>query len=140
MIPGEILTLDGDIELNVKRKTQKISVSNTGDRPIQVGSHYHFFETNNALDFDRKIARGMRLNVAAGTAVRFEPGQSRTIELVELAGSKTVFGFQGKVMGALMVIASTKTAKAVAKKTAKVPAAAKAKRIAKKVATKGARR
>ena len=140
MIPGEILTLDGDIELNVKRKTQKIAVSNTGDRPIQVGSHYHFFETNNALDFDRKTARGMRLNIAAGTAVRFEPGQSRTIELVELAGSKTVFGFQGKVMGALLVKASTKTAKAVAKKTVKVPVAAKAKLIAKKVATKGARR
>ena len=140
MIPGEILTLDGDIEINVKRRTQKISVSNTGDRPIQVGSHYHFFETNNALEFDRKTARGMRLNIAAGTAVRFEPGQSRTIELVELAGSKTVFGFQGKVMGALLVKASTKTAKAVAKKTVKVPLAAKAKLIAKKVATKGARR
>ena len=140
MIPGEILTLDGDIELNVKRRTQKISVSNTGDRPIQVGSHYHFFETNNALDFDRKTARGMRLNIAAGTAVRFEPGQSRTIELVELAGSKTVFGFQGKVMGALLVKASTKTAKAVAKKTVTVPLSAKAKLIAKKVATKGARR
>ena len=140
MIPGEILTLDGDIELNVKRRTQKISVSNTGDRPIQVGSHYHFFETNNALDFDRKTARGMRLNIAAGTAVRFEPGQSRTIELVELAGSKEVFGFQGKVMGALLVKASTKTAKAVAKKTVKVPVAAKAKLIAMKVATKGARR
>ena len=140
MIPGEILTLDGDIELNVKRRTQKIPVSNVGDRPIQVGSHYHFFETNNALDFDRKTARGMRLNIAAGTAVRFEPGQSRTIELVELAGSKTVFGFQGKVMGALLVKASTKTAKAVAKKTVKVPLAAKAKLIAKKVATKGARR
>ena len=140
MIPGELLALDGDIELNVKRKTQKISVSNTGDRPIQVGSHYHFFETNNALDFDRKTARGMRLNIAAGTAVRFEPGQSRTIELVELAGSKVVFGFQGKVMGALLVKASTKTAKAVAKKTVKVPLAAKAKLIAKKVATKGARR
>ena len=140
MIPGEILTLDGDIELNVKRKTQKISVSNTGDRPIQVGSHYHFFETNNALDFVRKTARGMRLNIAAGTAVRFEPGQSRTIELVELAGSKTVFGFQGKVMGVLLVKASTKTTKAVAKKTVKVPLAAKAKLIAMKVATKGARR
>ena len=140
MIPGEILTLDGDIELNVKRRTQKISVSNTGDRPIQVGSHYHFFETNNALDFDRKTARGMRLNIAAGTAVRFEPGQSRTIELVELAGSKAVFGFQGKVMGALLAKASTKTAKTVAKKTVKVPVAAKAKLIAKKVATKGARR
>ena len=116
MIPGEILTLDGDIELNVKRKTQKISVSNTGDRPIQVGSHYHFFETNNALDFDRKTARGMRLNIAAGTAVRFEPGQSRTIELVELAGSKTVFGFQGKVMGALSKAATKKPASTKAKK------------------------
>ena len=140
MIPGEILTLDGDIELNVKRRTQKIAVSNTGDRPVQVGSHYHFFETNNALDFDRKTARGMRLNIAAGTAVRFEPGQSRTIELVELAGSKTVFGFQGKVMGALLVKASTKTAKAVAKKAVTVPLSAKEKLIAKKVATKGARR
>ena len=108
MIPGEILTLDGDIELNVKRKTQKIAVSNTGDRPIQVGSHYHFFETNNALDFDRKSVRGMRLNIAAGTAVRFEPGQSRTIELVELAGSKTVFCFQGKVMGKLSAKSSAK--------------------------------
>ena len=140
MIPGEILTLKGEIELNVKRRTQKIAVSNTGDRPIQVGSHYHFFETNNALDFDRKTARGMRLNIAAGTAVRFEPGQSRTIELVELAGRKTVFGFQGKVMGALLVKALTKKAKAVAKKTVKVPLAAEAKLIAKKVATKGARR
>ena len=101
MIPGEILTLDGDIELNSKRKTQTIAVANSGDRPIQVGSHYHFFETNNALQFDRTAARGMRLNIAAGTAVRFEPGQSRTIELVELAGSRTVYGFQGKVMGPL---------------------------------------
>ena len=129
MIPGEIRTLDGDVELNVNRKTRKIAVSNMGDRPIQVGSHYHFFETNNALDFDRKIARGMRLNIAAGTAVRFEPGQSRTIELVELAGSKTVFGFQGKVMGTLLrktsTIASTKTAKDVLKKTVKVPATLK---------------
>ena len=101
MIPGEILTQSGEIELNAKRKTQTLAVSNSGDRPIQVGSHYHFFETNNALQFDRKIARGMRLNIAAGTAVRFEPGQSRTVELVELSGAKTVFGFQGKVMGAL---------------------------------------
>ena len=116
MIPGEILTLDGEIEINVKRRTQKIAVSNTGDRPIQVGSHYHFFETNNALDFDRKTARGMRLNIAAGTAVRFEPGQSRTIELVELAGSKTVFGFQGKVMGALSKVAAKKVISAKAKK------------------------
>ena len=116
MIPGEILTIDGDIELNVKRRTQKIAVSNTGDRPIQVGSHYHFFETNNALDFDRKTARGMRLNIAAGTAVRFEPGQSRTIELVELAGSKTGFGFQGKVMGALSKVAAKRVTGAKARK------------------------
>ncbi len=132
MIPGEILTLDGDIELNVKRKTQKIAVSNTGDRPIQVGSHYHFFETNDALDFDRKTARGMRLNIAAGTAVRFEPGQSRTIELVELSGSRTVFGFQGKVMGALLA-KSSRTASA---KTVKSPLATKAKVATKKPATK----
>ena len=101
MIPGEIATLNGHIDLNVKRKTQTVSVSNTGDRPIQVGSHYHFFETNEALHFDRKTARGMRLNIASGTAVRFEPGQSRTVELVELTGSRTVFGFRGLVMGSL---------------------------------------
>ena len=101
MIPGEILTLEGDIALNVKRRTQTIAVSNSGDRPIQVGSHYHFFETNNALQFDRAMARGMRLNIAAGTAVRFEPGQSRTVDLVDLAGSRTVYGFQGRVMGSL---------------------------------------
>ena len=101
MIPGEILTLDGHIELNPKRKTQTVAVSNTGDRPIQVGSHYHFFETNVALHFDRKTSRGMRLNIASGTAVRFEPGQSRTVELVDLAGSRTVFGFRGLVMGSL---------------------------------------
>ena len=101
MIPGEVLTLDGQIELNSNRKTRTVAVSNTGDRPIQVGSHYHFFETNEALQFDRKNSRGMRLNIAAGTAVRFEPGQSRTIELVELAGSRTVYGFRGLVMGAL---------------------------------------
>ena len=101
MIPGEILTLEGDIALNVKRRTQTIAVSNSGDRPIQVGSHYHFFETNNALQFDRAMARGMRLNIAAGTAVRFEPGQSRTVDLVDLAGSRTVYGFQGRVMGPL---------------------------------------
>ena len=142
MIPGEILTLDGDIELNVKRKTQKIAVSNMGDRPIQVGSHYHFFETNDALDFDRKTARGMRLNIAAGTAVRFEPGQSRTIELVELAGSRTVFGFQGKVMGALAKAVGQR-AKAVVKKVANAPVVVKIKPAAKKPATKatkGARR
>ncbi len=139
MIPGEVLTLEADIELNVKRKTQKIAVSNTGDRPIQVGSHYHFFETNNALDFDRKVARGMRLNIAAGTAVRFEPGQSRTIELVELSGNKTVFGFQGKVMGALLAKASANTAKVAVKKAARAPVAVKAKPASKKLAAKAAK-
>ena len=101
MIPGEMKTMAGDIELNKGRKTVTLEVTNTGDRPIQVGSHYHFFETNDALRFDRKLAYGFRLNIAAGTAVRFEPGQSRTIELVALAGDRKVFGFQGKVMGAL---------------------------------------
>ena len=109
MIPGEVLTLDGHIELNVKRKTQTVAVSNTGDRPIQVGSHYHFFETNEALQFDRKTSRGMRLNIASGTAVRFEPGQSRTVELVDLAGSRTVFGFRGLVMGSLATKKAPKT-------------------------------
>jgi urease subunit beta len=101
MIPGEIITAAGDIELNVGRDTVKVKVANSGDRPIQVGSHYHFFETNNALKFDRAITRGFRLNIAAGTAVRFEPGQTREVELVRLAGDKKVYGFQGKVMGKL---------------------------------------
>ena len=101
MIPGEIDTLDGELTLNVGRSTLSITVANTGDRPIQVGSHYHFAETNLALDFDRAAARGYRLNIAAGTAVRFEPGQTRTVELVALAGDRKVFGFNGKVMGAL---------------------------------------
>jgi urease subunit beta len=101
MIPGEMKTVAGDIELNKGRKTVTLEVTNTGDRPIQVGSHYHFFETNDALRFDRKPAYGFRLNIAAGTAVRFEPGQSRTVELVALAGDRKVYGFQGKVMGAL---------------------------------------
>jgi urease subunit beta len=101
MIPGEIITQPGDIELNVGRDTVKVKVANTGDRPIQVGSHYHFFETNNALHFDRANARGFRLNIAAGTAVRFEPGQTREVELVRFAGDGKVYGFQGKVMGAL---------------------------------------
>jgi urease subunit beta len=91
----------GDIELNVGRKTVTLEIVNTGDRPIQVGSHYHFFETNEALRFDRAKARGCRLNIAAGTAVRFEPGQSRTVQLVGLAGERKVYGFQGKVMGKL---------------------------------------
>jgi len=101
MIPGEILPADGELELNAGRRTLTLAVANTGDRPIQVGSHYHFYETNEALAFDRERARGYRLNIPAGTAVRFEPGQSRTVELVELAGERKVFGFQGKVMGPL---------------------------------------
>ncbi|EEG08642.1 urease subunit beta [Pseudogulbenkiania ferrooxidans] len=101
MIPGQILAAPGEIELNVGRSTLTLTVANTGDRPIQVGSHYHFAETNDALAFDREAARGFRLNIPAGTAVRFEPGQTRTVELVELAGARVVYGFQGKVMGAL---------------------------------------
>ncbi|TWI58350.1 urease subunit beta [Pseudomonas duriflava] len=101
MIPGEYKIADGDIELNVGRRTLSLTVANTGDRPIQVGSHYHFFETNDALAFDRAQARGMRLNIPAGTAVRFEPGQSRDVQLVELAGERTVYGFAGRVMGRL---------------------------------------
>ena len=101
MIPGEMKVQGGDIELNRGRKTIKLKVANSGDRPIQVGSHYHFYETNAALAFDREVAYGMRLNIAAGTAVRFEPGQTRTVELVELAGAREVYGFQGKVMGKL---------------------------------------
>ena len=99
MIPGEILCADGDIEINVGRKTVEVEVANTGDRPIQVGSHYHFYETNLALRFDRETTKGFRLNIAAGTAVRFEPGQVRTVELVEYAGKKEVYGFRGDVMG-----------------------------------------
>ncbi|WP_301154371.1 urease subunit beta [Metapseudomonas otitidis] len=101
MIPGEYQIQDGEIELNAGRRTLTLSVANTGDRPIQVGSHFHFFETNDALAFDRASARGMRLNIPAGTAVRFEPGQSREVELVELAGARRVFGFAGRVMGDL---------------------------------------
>ena len=101
MIPGEYQIQPGDIELNVGRRTVTLSVANSGDRPIQVGSHYHFFETNDALTFDRALSRGMRLNIAAGTAVRFEPGQARTVELVDLSGERRVFGFTGKVMGDL---------------------------------------
>jgi len=101
MIPGEYQVKPGDIELNVGRETLSLQVSNTGDRPIQVGSHYHFYETNPALDFDREAARGYRLNIAAGTAIRFEPGQTRTIELVALGGKRVVYGFRAQVMGAL---------------------------------------
>jgi urease subunit beta len=101
MIPGELFIKDGEIELNAGRKTVTLTVANSGDRPIQVGSHYHFFETNNALRFDREQARGYRLNIISGTAVRFEPGQQREIELVALAGERIVYGFQGKIMGKL---------------------------------------
>lgn len=101
MIPGEYFIDDGEIELNTGRQTLTMSVANSGDRPIQVGSHYHFYETNSALIFEREVTRGYRLNIAAGTAVRFEPGQTRTIELVEYAGDKKIYGFNGDVMGAL---------------------------------------
>lgn len=101
MIPGEIITAPGEIEMNVGRETIELSVANVGDRPIQVGSHYHFFETNNGLKFDREKARGFRLDIPAGTAVRFEPGQSRTVTLVALSGTREVYGFQQKVMGKL---------------------------------------
>src|SRR5471032_1841410 len=101
LIPGEVLAEEGDIVMNVDRETIILDVSNTGDRPIQVGSHYHFFETNPALKFERKKARGMRLDIAAGTAVRFEPGQTRDVQLVALAGKRVVYGFRGDVMGKL---------------------------------------
>lgn len=101
MIPGEIIPQPGDIEINTGRDTVKVTVANTGDRPVQVGSHYHFFETNTALVFDRDAARGMRLNIAAGTAIRFEPGQSREVELVPYVGERKVYGFNGLVMGPL---------------------------------------
>jgi urease subunit beta len=101
LIPGEIKVAKGDIEINAGRRKVKLEVANTGDRPIQVGSHYHFFEVNDALRFDRAKVRGFRLDIAAGTAVRFEPGQSRSVQLVELSGERVVYGFQGKVMGKL---------------------------------------
>jgi len=101
MTPGELLPQEGDLELNAGRATVTLKIENTGDRPIQVGSHYHFAETNAALAFDRAAARGFRLNIAAGTAVRFEPGQTRTVELVALAGDRVVCGFTGAVMGPL---------------------------------------
>ncbi len=99
MIPGELIAKAGDININEGRKKISITVANTGDRPIQVGSHYHFFETNTALEFNREESLGMRLDIPAGTAVRFEPGQQRSIELVEIAGNKTIYGFNNKVMG-----------------------------------------
>ena len=112
MIPGEMKVQEGSIELNAGRRTVTLKVANVADRPIQVGSHYHFFETNDALSFDRKAAYGMRLNIAAGTAVRFEPGQTRTIELVDYAGERKVYGFQGKVMGKLRAAPGSAPAKA----------------------------
>ena len=101
LVPGQMSIAEGEIELNVGRETRQITVANTGDRPIQVGSHYHFFETNPALEFDRAATRGFRLNIAAGTAVRFEPGQNRKVDLVAYAGSREVYGFNGKIMGSL---------------------------------------
>ncbi|AHB07746.1 MULTISPECIES: urease subunit beta [Pandoraea] len=101
MIPGELLPAAGEITLNADRPTIRVTVANTGDRPVQIGSHFHFYEVNDALQFDRESTRGFRLNIAAGTAVRFEPGQQRTVELVALAGERRVFGFAGRVMGAL---------------------------------------
>ena len=101
MIPGEYFIDDGDIELNEGRSTVTIKVANSGDRPIQVGSHYHFYETNKALQFDRESTKGVRLNIPAGTAVRFEPGQSRDVELVSYAGDKKIYGFNGQIMGQL---------------------------------------
>jgi len=101
MIPGQLRTAGGDIELNAGRQTVTLAVTNSGDRPVQVGSHYHFFETNEALRFERRKAYGFRLNIAAGTAVRFEPGQTRTVELVALAGERKVYGFAGKINGKL---------------------------------------
>ena len=101
MIPGELRVAEGDIEINQGRDTLIVKVSNTGDRPVQIGSHYHFYEVNEALVFEREQARGYRLNIASGTAVRFEPGQDRTVELVAYAGSREIYGFQGKIMGKL---------------------------------------
>jgi urease subunit beta len=115
MIPGELIPRDGDVELNAGRTTIEVDVANTGDRPIQVGSHYHFAETNAALAFDRAAARGFRLNIAAGTALRFEPGQRRRVELVALAGARVVIGFSGAVMGRLDAAPRAATKRAAAK-------------------------
>jgi urease subunit beta len=125
MIPGEIIAASGHILINEGRAVLSVEVSNSGDRPIQVGSHYHFAETNPALKFDRKLATGTRLNIASGTAVRFEPGQSRTVELVQYAGKREVYGFNGLVMGPLKKPASKPTLKTPAKKIAKPKAGAK---------------
>ena len=127
MNPGEIITADGDIVLNEGRPAITLKVANQGDRPIQVGSHYHFFETNEALVFDRAAARGCRLNIAAGTAVRFEPGQERTVELIALAGDRAVYGFVGAIMGRLDRAKAKGTTNKAAK-TSKPKAAAKGKK------------
>jgi urease subunit beta len=141
MIPGELIPLDGDIELNAGRATIALDVANTGDRPIQVGSHYHFAETNGALAFDRAAARGFRLNIAAGTAVRFEPGQERAVELVALAGDRIVYGFNAKVMGPLDARpAAKKAARKAAKPAAKTPAPKRATKTAARRPAKGGRR
>jgi urease subunit beta len=118
MTPGELLVDDGEIELNVGRRRITLTVKNAGDRPIQVGSHYHFGETNAALEFDRDAARGFRLDIASGTAVRFEPGQSRTVDLVALAGTRTVYGFRQMVMGPLDAPASAVAKQPAARKLA----------------------
>jgi urease subunit beta len=129
MIPGELIVQDGELELNAGRATVTLTVANTGDRPIQVGSHYHFAETNAALAFDRTTARGFRLNIAAGTAVRFEPGQSRTVELVALAGARVVYGFTGAVMGPLeATVRANAAGRSPAKRKAAGSAKAKGKR------------
>lgn len=109
MTPGELITADGDIELNSGRELTTVTVANIGDRPIQIGSHYHFYEANEGLIFDRDATLGFRLNIASGTAVRFEPGQERTVELVEFAGDRKIYGFQGKVMGNLSNNSSDKS-------------------------------
>jgi urease subunit beta len=149
MIPGEMLIEPGDIVLNVGRRTQTLSVANTGDRPIQVGSHYHFYETNQALTFARESARGMRLNIAAGTAVRFEPGQTRTVELVDYAGDRVAVGFQARVMGALdgktrakRVTQATKSSSAApsSRSTSNSPSSKSKKTVAARSTTKGARK
>jgi urease subunit beta len=119
MIPGELLPAKGEIEINAGRPALRLKVANTGDRPIQIGSHYHFAETNNALSFDRAVARGYRLNIPAGTAVRFEPGQERTVELVALGGARKVYGFLGIVMGPLESRAKRSKDAARAKKATK---------------------
>jgi len=136
MTPGELLVDDGEIELNVGRRRITLTVKNAGDRPIQVGSHYHFGETNAALDFDRDAARGFRLDIASGTAVRFEPGQSRTVDLVALAGSRRVYGFRQMVMGPLDAPAKATAAKKPAAEQAVVETPAAKKAAAKKPAAK----